>query len=231
MSYIKSIKIKDKLKNYKFNGVSNEIVSNISKINIFIGGNNSGKSRFLRNIFLDKELRFNIGTEKLKDYNKFVEKLNKEIYEAFDSTPVKKLGDIEKRTDSLINIEYLEENNNNNQLFFSLMERLKSVKKTDSNTFEGFSTNYDCNEICKKINCISHKYTKEFEEKGFGLYLEKKNFKRIYIPTLRGLRRLNDVDDLLAKRTANDYFDGDEEVEIFTGQNLYKEVSTLMWKF
>lgn len=228
LGYIKSIKINEELKNYKFLGESNEIVSNISKINIFIGGNNSGKSRFLRSIFLDKELKFNIRTEFVQKYSRLVNELNKEIYETFDNTPVKKIGWIEKRTDSLINVEHWEENSNNNELFLNLIERLKNVKNSDNVTFEGYNTNYNCDEICKKLNYIADKYTKEFEEKGFGLHLEKKQFKRIYIPTLRGLRRFSDVDDLLAKRTANDYFGGDGEVDIFTGQNLYKEVLELL---
>ncbi|NFQ66372.1 hypothetical protein [Clostridium sporogenes] len=97
MSYIKSIKIKEELKKYRFLGETNEVVSDISKINIFIGGNNSGKSRFLRSMFLDGELKFNIGTEMLEDYRSFIAKLNKEIYEAFENTPVKKWEILKKR--------------------------------------------------------------------------------------------------------------------------------------
>lgn len=228
MAYIKSIKIKEELKNYRFLGKVSEVVSDISKINIFIGGNNSGKSRFLRSIFLDEELKFNIGTEMLESYRSFVTRLNKEIYEAFENTPVKKIGNIEKKEDSLINIEYLEENNNNIELFYRLVKKLESIKNNDTFTVDGFNTNYNCDEICRKLNCIAQKYNKEFEEKEFGSYLEKKKYKRIYIPTLRGLRRFSDSEDLLAQRTLNDYFGGEEKFEIFTGQNLYKEVLELL---
>ncbi|NFQ66371.1 AAA family ATPase [Clostridium sporogenes] len=138
------------------------------------------------------------------------------------------MGNIEKKVDSLINIEYLEENNNNTELFYSLVKKLESIKNNDTFTVEGFNTNYNCDEICRKLNCIAQKYTKEFEEKDFGSYLKKKKYKRIYIPTLRGLRRFSDSEDLLAKRTSNDYFGGEEKFEIFTGQNLYKEVLELL---
>jgi AAA15 family ATPase/GTPase len=39
--------VKESFKNYK---VDNDILDNLSKINIFVGENNSGKSRFLRNL-------------------------------------------------------------------------------------------------------------------------------------------------------------------------------------
>lgn len=227
MAYIKSIMIKDELKNYKFYGKVESIISNFSKINIFIGSNNSGKSRFLRNIYADKKLKFNIGTDELGFYNDLIERLNKEIYIAFDGTPIKKIGNIECREESLIKIEHLEEVNNNKQAFIHLMERLKSVNKNDSVTFEGYATNHNNEGICEILNSIPDKYIKEFEEKNLSDYLEIKEFKRIYIPTLRGLRRLNKDEDLLKKRTSMDYFN-DTEIEIFTGQNLYKEVLELL---
>src|ERR1700712_684776 len=50
----------DKYKDYRIiNSNSANHLNNLNKINIFIGQNNSGKSRFLRNVFSDNEFEFN----------------------------------------------------------------------------------------------------------------------------------------------------------------------------
>ena len=46
---------------------SNEsYIDKVNRLNIFIGPNNSGKSRFLRNIFSDRELRIEVSEFDLK---------------------------------------------------------------------------------------------------------------------------------------------------------------------
>ena len=49
MQIIKDLKIKDS--NYRFLNEDYSKLSNLSRVNIFIGENNSGKSRFLRSLF------------------------------------------------------------------------------------------------------------------------------------------------------------------------------------
>ena len=228
MSYIKSIILRDKLKNYKYNSDEKSVISNLSKLNIFIGSNNSGKSRFIRNILTDKELKYNFQTDELELYNDFIERLNKEIYAAFNGTPIKAIGNIQCREDSISKIEYLEERNNIKQIFINLIENLEKVNSSDNVTSSGYSAAYDCKRICEILNSISDKYIKEFEEKSLSSCIEKKEFKRIYIPTLRGLRRLEKNEDLLKIRTINDYFGSSTDIEIFTGQDLYNEVLKLL---
>jgi len=215
----------NELKSYKIYGEVETIISNLSKINIFVGSNNSGKSRFLRNILTDKKLKFNFGVDELVMYNNLIKRANKEISAAFDGTPITEVGGI-KCIDSLIKIEHLEEGDNS-QLFLQLMDNLKSVSKKDIYSITGHSTNYNIESICEILNSIPDKYIKEFEDKKLNSYLDEKKFKRIYIPTLRGLRRLNTEEDLFEKRTYVDYF-SNSEIEIFTGQNLYKEVLELL---
>ncbi|MBU3198322.1 AAA family ATPase [Clostridium estertheticum] len=225
MTYIKSIEAKEQLINYKFSSKEKGI-SNISKINIFIGSNNSGKSRYLRNIFLDNELKFNIGTKEINDYNIFIEMLNKEINEIFKNTNIFQVGKI-KADNSLVKVDYVVENDNNAELFSNLMSNLKNVKESDGVT-QGSYGAYSANEICKRLNSIPDKYIEDFNYRGFKEILFKKKFKRIYIPILRGLRKLGEVDDILRKRTINDYFVGADDIDVFTGQNLYKEVLGLL---
>lgn len=226
MAYIKSIEISEQLKNYKFN-IEKISVSNISKVNLLIGSNNSGKSRFLRNVFLDKELKFNKGTKEISDYNNFVERLNGEICEAFKNTNIISVGNIQKEN-SLSKIDYLKENDNNIELFYRLIDNLKNVKESDGSTSISASIHYSTSEICRKLNSIPDRYISEFDEKGFKEILFKKIFKRIYIPVLRGLRKIGEVDDILRERTVIDYFHGSKDIDVFTGQNLYNEVLGLL---
>jgi len=226
MTYIKSIKIKEELNNYKFNS-EEDVIRNISKISIFIGSNNSGKSRLLRNIYLDKKLKFNMGIKELDDYNELVESLNKEIEEVFKSTNITEIGNINIE-EPLDKIEYIEENNKNKELFLNKMENLRKVNKTDNITSRGMSINPNIEGICEKLNSIQDKYIKEFNEKELDKFLAPRKFKRIYIPILRGLRKLGEGEDILHKRTINDYFKEENYIEVFTGQNLYNEVLGLL---
>ena len=60
----------------------------------------------------------------------------------------------------------------------------------------------------------------------------KINFKRVYIPTLRGLRGYNDsintAKDIYKERTEKDYFKDLETLEIHTGLNLYNEITDML---
>src|SRR5262249_8991420 len=56
---------------------------------------------------------------------------------------------------------------------------------------------------------------------------KKFEFKRVYIPTLRGLRSLEGKDHY-AQRTKTDYFSNTQRVEIFTGLTLYEEIRKLL---
>lgn len=65
MTYIKSITLSKELDNYKFNEKSN-VLKNISRMNIFIGGNNSGK------ILIDSECKDIEQKQKFKEYMKSI---------------------------------------------------------------------------------------------------------------------------------------------------------------
>src|SRR5258706_15889748 len=70
MSYhIKEILLNDTFERYTVMGQSEgeKRLSNLSKMNIFVGENNSGKSRFLRRLAAIKQLQFTPNIEGKKD--------------------------------------------------------------------------------------------------------------------------------------------------------------------
>jgi hypothetical protein len=71
------IYIKEEIfKDYKTEDNS-EFISNLSRINFFIGATNSGKSRFLRNIFLNTKLKFEYNELNSRTINLLINSYNK----------------------------------------------------------------------------------------------------------------------------------------------------------
>ena len=82
--YIKEISLNaSRYTNYKMYG-EEKVMSNLSKINILVGKNNSGKSRLLRLLLSEKELLFtpaNFNLKKLSElFDEFRESLLSLLY-------------------------------------------------------------------------------------------------------------------------------------------------------
>lgn len=229
MAYIESILInQSKLGNYEFidNDEKSKIISNLSKINIFIGSNNSGKSKCMRSIFSDKELKFNSNSEKLNHYNELIKSFNKEINECFDGT-ISKVDDIGKV--ELKTLQYLEEDKCHHEQFLALINDIERLCEDSSPSFKGgfVPSKYMVDELVMKLKEIAKRYDTKIKKLDLIEFLDEREFKKIYIPTLRGLRPIDTSKDSFKIRTESDYFCG-EEVDIFTGQNLYEEVMKLL---
>src|SRR4051812_34496199 len=68
---------------YKFFN-SKKSLTGLSKINIFIGQNNSGKSRFLRTVFSDETFEFTLKEHDHAELKKLIVKKTSEIRQMFD---------------------------------------------------------------------------------------------------------------------------------------------------
>lgn len=77
----------DKYGNYKIlkEEKGDNKISNLSQVNIFIGQNNSGKSRFLRGLFLDEEMKFLDDRVDIVSLNKFFNQLKIYLNKNYDS--------------------------------------------------------------------------------------------------------------------------------------------------
>src|ERR1700739_3028885 len=91
---ITGIKISDaQFSDYSF--ISNPgVLENLTKVNIFIGPNNSGKSRFMRNLFTTKSLEIHHKDYDLKKINIEIQKLKTELRKLLDSNHLIEYGGI-----------------------------------------------------------------------------------------------------------------------------------------
>ena len=152
MSIIKHLKIE---KDYELINPTHEgMIGELSKINIFIGANNTGKSRFMRSLFYvnnDYKLKFLPNCEK---YDKFLE----QISEFEKSYPKRNWADTNERIraknniyKSLKGIDYLEESKIN---YFDLLNIYKETNNSELKNYGNYV--YECNEIfqCRQLQIL-----------------------------------------------------------------------------
>lgn len=223
---LSSIYIKDQLYlDYKIQPNS-KFLSNLSQINLFVGSNNSGKSRLLRRLFSDEELKFNASDLSLDDFNKLfwgaVIEFNKKRKTRYGEF----FGDMEKTFSRLERLEYLREIND----FTPYVKILDDFEKTYGHIRDGAPEHEAYSVLVRAKLLITDLLQKAAVEQ------KKYNFKRIYIPTLRGLRPIQAVgvhknsfepsEDNYLHRTIYDYFKPDSKLNenIYTGLSLYEDL-------
>lgn len=239
--HIKDLSVNSDLKSeYKLS-----VIRNLSKVNIFVGSNNSGKSRFLRGIFaIDKSISFT-PPEEIADvelyYNILIEfmdaiisSIGESSFEGIDELTVNRLiSDIELFRYS----PFLKEDEDLFKYFHGLIDEIIEMGSSSSVTVNSSQTG----EVAKKrdqtitnLKSLVNDYqSKIYEITSAGKTSYKINFKRVYIPALRGLRGYTDTintgKDVYKERTKNDYFkEAPETLEIHTGLNLYDEITDML---
>lgn len=226
--YIKEIKLKEEFSHYSFIEEDNSI-KNLSKINIFVGSNNAGKSQFMRRLFQKENLEFfpsGFSVEKLlRLYNDLVG----EISSLFSESRIFDYGGLLEKLKEIKIIEIIQE-----ELDFTKEIRgyLREIARGDNNrsvtSNYTFLNGFNFGELSEKLLTISVQYKGQLSEIMKGKP-EVYKFKKIYVPTLRGLRPLSDnKDDLYALRTIKDYFPNLKDNLVFSGLNLYEELKNLL---
>lgn len=252
VTIIKQIKIPDD--SYKFISDKKEetdVLKNLSKINIFVGENNSGKSRFLRSIIAKKDLEFIPSDESIKLLNKDVSDLNlpeKDIFETLtnDLSELKKdserliinyssirsitpISTIIQKLNSINKAFLVPEEKNHLNSFLEYKKVIEDLKQTRGSSTGGFDHGY----MGRTFNDIINDH---FERWGLidNINLTY-NFDKFYIPILRGLRPLlknANYEDVYKERTGVDYFGGygpealeNMNINIFTGLNAYNLIN------
>lgn len=220
------------LQNYSvINSTENNVLNNLSKINIFVGQNNSGKSRLLRNISKIEEYEFlplDVDHEKNRV---FIDETVSEITTVLNRYSVTTLGDVNSILLPSVQPNSFYKYAENPA--FRLQKLLNYISTQDFNSVQRSGGDvHSCAEALKVIAAnkkdVLGAIVDEIKEKESGRY------KRMYIPILRGLRptrrgehNVNDYHD----RTSFDYFensigDGNKYSDnlIFTGLELYESI-------
>lgn len=226
----RKLKMSDsELKNYKFLGSGDKkTLKNLSKINIFVGQNNSGKSRLLRGISKIEELEYIPRDVDYDEITNFVKESTEEIEKILLHHNSKTLGDIQSKLLPPVQPEtYFKPKDNS---LYRLAELFNYISTHNlAQVSQNGQNMHVCIESLKQVvNNRKEKlnsYSKLLQGKEQGKY------KRMYIPILRGLRPLSESSsDVFHQRTNKDYYGnyaGENRYsdnEIFTGLELYENI-------
>ncbi|NOJ22198.1 AAA family ATPase [Vibrio coralliilyticus] len=182
-------------------------LSNTRQINFFIGPNNSGKSRELRQLFSINE------NTRIFGYRGFlVEDLAKDIVASLEAT-----GNYRNiAAKYAIDIKRLKH---------SIRRNITNAKDTIEYlrlVYRDTGTRYQ-NKIDEFVQSIIEEYFLRTSTDAEQIdILINQSWQKMYIPTLRSLRNVDDK-DIYRNRTAQDYFQNDAS-NIFTGHSIYKEL-------
>lgn len=186
-------------------------VIEIKRLNFFIGKNNAGKSRFLRNLFTYKENISSYSSPELDNQiNLFLKSFNKHYEMKANSTYGSGLKtDLLKHTYDLLQ----EDKSNKKQYAQALSAKINEFKKYD--TVHSDSNYTEAKKLLIKI---------------YSDYKLKIDYKyKTYIPILRGMRPVTENENRhpYIERVQKDYFQDKTKYNssnIITGESLYHEL-------
>lgn len=226
----------DRFNNYQisYNGVDDDKrLNKLAKINVFVGENNSGKSRLMRGIASQEYLTLfpavsTVAAEELKlqllealqnaytQYNLTSMGIEFDILsqvresDILTSRPETKdfLGGIESAWSYISNGKTRETNYESGTRYVGQDPRPELL----AHLFQQLTA------------ALQEKYLKareSFPQSGF-------QFAKLYIPAIRGLRPFEGGQDMYLERTKRDYFQKGFSPDIFTGLDLYNHVKNLL---
>ena len=231
---------KNTYKDYTFSSKRNKELTGLSKINLFVGQNNSGKSRFLRKLLVDENFEFALKKNDYDEVFEFLQQKRKEIDALFESANMvdgesilQELDGILKGT-GLFKIGEVKKKIGIARLFG---EQVASIKKFNGYAHRNSNISYSSpSGIVEKINIIGLQII-HLIDSNFSTEFDFKE-ERIYIPILKGLRPIQangvhflDQIDNYKLRTIRDYFSDQREKldpKIFTGLSLYEDTKKLL---
>lgn len=224
----------------------NKELDNLNRVNIFIGKNNCGKSRFLRKLFEEENLKLDFYLFNKESISKLLKLLVLYFEQSFDVRQINEVSSdkisglistIKELDNKVLNYDAINASNTLIELkeFFS---KLIDFKAQSASFKKGvISTAPNLNDITRLVNEKIGEVGPEIQ--SIMTLNEKLDTHKIYIPILRGLRpvQINEEDhfDLFTnnykKRTYRDYFKKKYEsqsLEIFTGLDLYTETKKML---
>lgn len=200
------------------------VIQPLSKVNLFIGQNNSGKSRLLRNMFSMEDYQFTSKQISSNEFNAFIDSLINELKQFYINN-ITAISDISLSSFQSLKIQ--------DSFFSNTLENYRDLKKLLgrlSNAGGGITTDggyppLDISYYEKSVRAVGANYLKKIESLNFESDIISS--KRIYIPIIRGMRPFDTQPPNFYKaRTIRDYFQGkinddDKRLIIFTGIELY----------
>lgn len=205
-------------------------LKNASDINIFIGANNSGKSRFIRNLLnfeYFKILNQNLLKKELDSFNEHIESLNFKMTNHNGHSDFVNLNSkfieflkFHLPNDLFNEIENIKKIISHNFKILNLFEKETTKRYLPANILSNENKNIIKDKIVKIESMLSLSIGKE---------------KNIFIPTLRTAHSIfykkqnseiytKIADDIFKETIIKNYNIDEEKTEIFTGLTLYNEI-------
>jgi len=228
---IKAIKFIGTDFNFEPNKTS-KLLTTFDKFNLFVGTNNSGKSRFLR-FFFSRENILIITDNRINEI--FEEDFKRQLISSLSTIKYNSSSyGFEYKHHTKVN-EFLNLIDTKSQVFFDsfgcFIEGLLSIKEEDfieSRVYPKHSLTRVISQYKGIANNIINKIN--------SLQVGRDGFEYLYIPVIRGLRPIQveganfTNEDSYLKRTKKDYFAGMKTLNqnIYTGLSIYKDVMKLL---
>lgn len=208
---------------YSFNGEQHEYLPNLKKVNFFVGENNSGKSRLLRQILFHKLI---YSSENLPHdrYNEAITAIRQRLEEYLRKAKIN-YSPINTALSNLVPYSRNDPKCMTHQNLKDLNQELSKLEKG--------STSIDYIPTDKFVKTFRDIIDEEILKitSTSSLDREPEVLKKIYIPILRGLRTFSNhpggdqLGDIYQKRTMDDYFvEPEDQIEIYTGLSAYELV-------
>jgi predicted ATP-dependent endonuclease of OLD family len=211
-------------------------LSNLSKINIFVGENNSGKSKFLRHLAAIEKIQFSPHLNGIQDWKwseiaLAAQNLRQNVESCFDGQGIRDADGIRNQLTHIPTLLYLSEGPTAMAQLISFAKRLSGLPSLGNVVSSG---NYDERTILITLKQSAEAFLSNVAHMTGAEKLGDYAFTKIYIPTLRGLRNFSterdekgQAKDIYYERTIKDYFSGTAP-QIFTGLKLYYDVQRLL---
>lgn len=246
MSYkFQSIKLESPLDSYIVNGAS-DYIDGLSPINIFIGENNAGKSRFMRELAKHKNTTdFIIDSYSLQELSDAFDVFFRDFETAWNriKSTAANTGGIpgQSRSVDMMNFDlktyipssysdsYFDDSSPNPK---TLLRFLKAIQDNKLNV-QSHRGDYS-SAISNASVELDKPYAQEFLSTLKRFSFDKIEFDKYYIPTLRSLNNFQEYQsdknqDIYESRIRKIYdFNDDSKVDVFTGQRIYERIKTML---
>lgn len=230
---------------YDIDGQS-EVIDGLSSINIFIGENNAGKSRFMRELAKMHASEYSvqeINLQNLKNaFDIFYVQIKQQwqnLKRAVSSGTVEGVGqfsvkdtELETYIPSMVSDSYFDSSKPNPSLLLKTLTSIRDHGITNVSHFMSRSQ-YQA-DIENFRNELRSDYADHFFEILAEYVIERIEFKKYYIPTLRSLSafgnyQIDQEQDIFGERIKSVYkFNDDSKIDIFTGQKIYTRIRSML---
>lgn len=195
----------------------------LAKINVFVGPNNSGKSRFLRELARQSKFKF-VPAHDLSGLKALRADVASELNHIIQE-PILDVSGYKATFNGLPQFEYVTAGDDP---FTPWSQFLKQLASTTNPSISSRSAAFpDTTRLASAFGHLGERSIGRFAELAAALP-PRWNFERVYIPTLRGLRPFQNSGDFYQERTRADYFPKNPDVQIESGLPLYRQIRSLL---